>query len=267
MATADDTLSPLGRGEDSSDRIERPEPLATSASRRPLAGLLLVQGVLFAALAGAILWLTSDLSGRMSAIADALRVHSHTLEGVGDRVDAVQADLRDLAQRHEKLEAFLHTDTRVDVLFLKILIARPDVDRRLAREIARHVHHYAQLYGTDPDLVLAIMAVESNFDPKARSRVGAVGLMQVMPQWKKVLGIEGSLEDPETNIKYGLQILGFYQQMYKDRQMALTAYNRGPGPVDAALMKGRDPHNGYAARVLEKYEMLSALNVASTRDE
>ena len=110
-------------------------------------------------------------------------------------------------------------------------------------------------------MVLAIMAIESRFDPNSVSNKGALGLMQVMPQWSKVLGIQDDLKDPKTNIKYGMQILGFYQQMYKDLEMALTAYNRGPGPVDMALMRGKDYRNNYAAKVLKKYKMLKSMEL------
>jgi soluble lytic murein transglycosylase-like protein len=91
--------------------------------------------------------------------------------------------------------------------------------------------------------------------------MGAVGLMQVMPQWAKILGITEPLTDPETSIRFGLQILGFYKAMYKDLETALTAYNRGPGAVDFALMKGQNPHNRYAPRVLKTYEELKTLQV------
>ena len=87
--------------------------------------------------------------------------------------------------------------------------------------------------------------------------------MQVMPQWEKVLGIQGSLKDPEVSIKYGMQVLGFYMEMYKDIEMALTAYNRGPGPVDMALMRGKNPKNGYAPQVLKVYERLKSLSIPS----
>jgi hypothetical protein len=47
--------------------------------------------------------------------------------------------------------------------------------------------------------------------------------------------------------------------------MALTAYNRGPGPVDAALIKGRSPMNGYAPKVMATYERLKRLNVMAMK--
>lgn len=68
-------------------------------------------------------------------------------------------------------------------------------------------------------------------------------------------------DDIGTNIRYGLQVLGVYQEMHQDLETALTAYNRGPGPVDNAMVKGKDYRNGYAAKVLGVYERLKQLNV------
>ncbi len=153
------------------------------------------------------------------------------------------------------------TTTAEDTIFLKMVILKPDLDLSLAKEIAQHINHYAGVHGQDPDLVLALMATESSFDPNAVSNMGATGLMQVMPHWKKVLGITEDLKDPETSIKYGLQILGFYKEMYKETELALTAYNRGPGPVDMALMRERDHRNGYSDKVLKVYEKLKAIKV------
>ena len=175
-------------------------------------------------------------------------------EALDEQARAIRADGMDLRQ-------FIASNSAEQIIFLKMLILKPDLDPTLGRTIARHVHYYAALYKRDPDLVLSIIAEESRFNPNAVSTVGAVGLMQVMPQWEKVLGIQGSLKDPEISIKYGLQVLGFYMEMYKDIEMALTAYNRGPGPVDMALMRGKDPKNKYAPEVLKVYEKLKKLGL------
>jgi soluble lytic murein transglycosylase-like protein len=166
-----------------------------------------------------------------------------------------------LKREIQQLRQYLASKSNEDIIFLKVMVTKPDVDPNLAKEIALNVSRYCALYGQDPDLVLSIIAVESHFNPRAVSNKGAIGLMQVMPQWKRVLGITDDLNDPETSIKYGLQILGFYLEMYKDRQMALTAYNRGPGPVDMALMKGKDPLNGYVPRVMKTFKHLKSMNV------
>ena len=183
-----------------------------------------------------------------------------TLDRLEKQTALVVAGHEALKKEMADLRGFVASRSTEDVLFLKIMIAKPHIDHHLAREIARYVHIYATRYEQDADLVLAMIHVESRFDPNIVSHMGATGLMQVMPQWKRVLGIEKELTDIETSIKYGLQILGFYEEMYKDLDMALTAYNRGPGPVDRALMKGHDPKNKYAPRVLKKYKYFQALN-------
>jgi len=83
----------------------------------------------------------------------------------------------------------------------------------------------------DPDLVLAVMHVESFFDPYAISRVGAQGLMQVMPFWRKELGRDqDNLTHIETNISYGTTILAYYiERADGDLVDALARYNGSRG--------------------------------------
>jgi soluble lytic murein transglycosylase-like protein len=182
------------------------------------------------------------------------------------RTDALAARLTDLSKANDGLKqevidlrTALATATGEDVLFLKTIILKPNLEPDLARTVARLVHKYSARYNKDPNLVLAIISVESDFNPQAVSKAGALGLMQVMPHWKKILAIEDDLTDPETSIRYGLQVLGFYEQMYKDPETVLTAYNRGPGPVDLALVKGANPDNGYSGKVLAAYEKIRRL--------
>lgn len=201
------------------------------------------------------------VSVRLENLNQLAHAQSDTVERLVRQSVLLAADGETLRGQVADLRAFVASRSAEDVIFLKTVIIKPKIDRPRAREISRLVHKYASLHGQDPDLVLAMIAVESDFNPEAVSHMGATGLMQVMPQWKKVLGIQESLTDPETSIKYGLQILGFYKSMYKDIETALTAYNRGPGPVDSALMRGRDPTNKYVPRVMKTYEILKALTV------
>ena len=182
-----------------------------------------------------------------------------------ERVDALGDQTRLLNAEVVNLRQAVASNSSEDVLFLKAMVLKKDISPEFARSVGAIIHKDAQLYGRDPNLVLAIIAEESGFDPKVVSSVGAVGLMQVMPHWKRVLGITGDLKDPDVNIRAGLQILGFYLEMYGDVQMALTAYNRGPGPVDNALVKGSNPNNGYAPRVLATYERLKRLDLTAAR--
>jgi soluble lytic murein transglycosylase-like protein len=196
---------------------------------------------------------------RLSALTEQVRATRQETQALRAELGTLTAETRALKAESVELKQFVTRDIGEQEILLKILVLKPDVDLEVARNIARHVRHYAVLYGRDADLVLSIMTVESRFDPNAVSSVGAIGLMQVMPQWQKVLGITGSLKDPETSIRYGMQILGFYMEMYKDVELALTAYNRGPGPVDMGLMKGKDPRNEYPGQVLRVYERLKKM--------
>lgn len=188
------------------------------------------------------------------------RAELERIEELANETARVATQHEDLKNEVMQLRSYVASQSREDVIFLKIMIAKPRIDPDLARTIAKHVRHYSSVYGQDPDLVLAIIDIESDFNPTVVSHMGAVGLMQVMPQWKRVLGIQEDLDDIETSIRYGLQILGFYREMYKELDVALTAYNRGPGAVDAALMRGADPKNNYAPVVLDRYAYFRALN-------
>ena len=117
-----------------------------------------------------------------------------------------------------------------------------DMSKRLARrapkipederfELLIMTHKYAKSYGLDPQLVLALIEVESNFDRFAISRVGARGLMQIMPFWKNEIGHpDDNLMDIETNIKYGCAILSLYiKREKKNITNALARYNGSYG--------------------------------------
>lgn len=102
----------------------------------------------------------------------------------------------------------------------------------------------AKNYQLEPALVYAVVKAESNFDPDAKSRAGAMGLMQLTPatfEWLqtkrsgKSTMDETSLLDPATNIEYGCYLLSLLSSIYSDRTTALCAYNAGMGSVDRWL--------------------------------
>lgn len=98
-------------------------------------------------------------------------------------------------------------------------------------ELLKAVHREATRAQLKPDLVLALIEVESGFDNYAISRVGAQGLMQVMPFWKDEIGRpEDNLTDIDTNLSYGCRILQFYLKKEKGNWMnALARYNGSYG--------------------------------------
>ncbi|WP_372863319.1 lytic transglycosylase domain-containing protein [Spongiibacter sp.] len=98
-------------------------------------------------------------------------------------------------------------------------------------ELLRAVHREAQAAELAPELVLALIQVESYFDRFAISSVGAQGLMQVMPFWKNEIGRPSdNLTDMNTNLRYGCQILQFYLKREKgNMRRALARYNGSLG--------------------------------------
>lgn len=104
-----------------------------------------------------------------------------------------------------------------------------DPEQRLA--LLKAVHREAKKADLKPDLVLALIEVESHFDSYAISRVGAQGLMQVMPFWKKEIGRpQDNLTDIDTNLSYGCRILQFYLKKEQGNWMnALARYNGSYG--------------------------------------
>lgn len=81
-----------------------------------------------------------------------------------------------------------------------------------------------------PDMVMALIEVESRFDPWAVSTAGAVGLMQVMPFWPRELGVQNQLVRVAPNIRMGCEILRFYLRREKgDWTRALARYNGSLG--------------------------------------
>jgi soluble lytic murein transglycosylase-like protein len=148
----------------------------------------------------------------VAAIADA--------DSFGDRFDA-EVWLTDMSQRLRRQV--------------------PEAAERV--EILRAVHRHATLAGIPPELVLAVIDVESDFDRFAISSASALGLMQVMPFWVPELGYrdKNQLFEIETNVLLGCRILQYYLEMERgDIVRGLARYNGSVG------------QRWYADRVIER---------------
>ncbi len=118
-----------------------------------------------------------------------------------------------------------------------------------------HISQYADFYKVDSRLVKAIITVESCFDTQAVSRVGAQGLMQLMPATAKHMGVHNSF-DAKDNIRGGVRYFSkMLARFNDDTKLALAAYNAGPGAVEK--YSGIPPYKEtqhYVERVLMYYE-------------
>jgi hypothetical protein len=134
---------------------------------------------------------------------------------------------------------------------------RPDVRPIRPQEGARYrdlIDRAAREEGVHPDLAYAVAAVESSFDPQARSVKGAEGLMQLMPETAARFGVNDPF-DPADNVRGGVRFLRHLLDMFDgDVRLALAAYNAGENVV---LALGRVPPyeetRTYVARVIRMF--------------
>lgn len=128
---------------------------------------------------------------------------------------------------------------------------------RVAADLAGSIYDIAMEEGIEPDLGFRLVKLESEFNERATSPVGAVGLTQVMPATARYFvktATRESLYNRETNLRVGFRYLRSLIREYKGNlKIALLVYNRGPAAVDAALGMGLDPANGYDRIVMKGY--------------
>lgn len=120
-------------------------------------------------------------------------------------------------------------------------------------------------HGIDPFLIKAIIAAESNFDPRAYRNEPQIndasrGLMQVLlgtARWMGYAGPAEGLFDPETNVEFGTRFLKWLRNHFSgDTGKMISGYNTGPGNV--RLVGGRFTNQAYVDRVLRYYTQFSA---------
>ena len=151
---------------------------------------------------------------------------------------AAQQDYPDPVLRELLREAANDADSFADRFDAQVWLS--DMSQRLARqvkdheerlEILRGVHFEAKRAELPPELVLAVIDIESNFDRFAISHAGARGLMQIMPFWLDEIGRpDDNLFTIPTNLRFGCTILKYYLDMEKgDLNRALGRYNGSLG--------------------------------------
>lgn len=127
----------------------------------------------------------------------------------------------------------------------------------IGADLAGIIVDVASAEGIDPELAFRLVKLESDFNVRATSPVGAIGLTQVMPATAKyyVKGItREKLYDPHTNLRIGFRYLrGLVKEYDGDVKLALLVYNRGPVAVAKSRAQGDNPSNGYDRIVTRGY--------------
>ena len=139
---------------------------------------------------------------------------------------------------------------------MKILIFQ---DHRACHDL---VYKYSQIFHYDPYFILSVLKIESGYNPKAVSQVGAMGLMRLMP----LVGLElaemrghdikstKELFNIDLNIELGVYYLKYLHKKYNNVKIALLAYNMGPGNMNYFLRHKKWPENDYDIMVLSYYK-------------
>lgn len=135
-------------------------------------------------------------------------------------------------------------------------------------KLASFIGQESRRYGFDPELIAAVISTESSFYNWSTSPKGALGLMQLIPETGRELaeinniawhGDNRILFDPFLNIKLGIHYLYSLYLKFGDVELALTAYNYGPGNVIRWLRAGEKIPTKYAKKVFASYEELIGL--------
>lgn len=136
---------------------------------------------------------------------------------------------------------------------------RPGGKRLYPDLYSRAIHEAAQEHRIDPNLIKAVIHAESGFNPRAVSRKGAKGLMQLMPGTARMLGVRNAFV-PEWNIQGGARYLAQLLKRYGNEAHALAAYNAGDVPV--LRYNGIPPYSEtqeYVRRVLHLKKQYTAV--------
>jgi soluble lytic murein transglycosylase len=152
---------------------------------------------------------------------------------------------------------------------------RPDISESETWKLSEVIHDESSKRHLDPLLVLALIQVESRFQPTAVSPMGARGMMQIMPNTGKFLaetlaGEYGfhpaafkpeSLDDPVLNLRLGIYYLHDLKKQFQHLSHALTAYNFGPGDTQNRLENNLDLSDEYATLVLNAYQRFKKITL------
>ncbi len=204
---------------------------------------------------GALLLVTTGVIGALAG----------WTKGAGAADDVVLPDARFVAREMGSLEQQLQ-GTRGELELVKLQLERTSAIMAnstrygIPVDLSEAIYDIALSEGIDPALGFQLVKIESSFKSTARSSMNAFGYTQLQLPTARFYDAdvtENDLYQRDTNLRIGFRFLrDLLEQFDHDMELALVAYNRGPGKVAGILAEGGDPTNGYAEAVMAGYEPL-----------
>jgi soluble lytic murein transglycosylase-like protein len=160
-----------------------------------------------------------------------------------DELESAKGELSVARARYERAEKIMQYSTQYGI----------------TAGLAGHVFDASMREGIDPELAFRLVRLESEFNAHAISKVGALGLTQLMPSTANMLEkkpvTREQLFNPQTNLRVGFRYLRSLLDQYKGNvNLALLAYNRGEDAVWRDVRNGVNPGNGYDRWVMRDYK-------------
>ena len=178
----------------------------------------------------------------------------HGLNEVSALVQAQKGKIDSLRDQNQRLQT---------VMLLRDFLEneRIRLPQDTVTDIAGSIHEASVRYNLPPEMILAVIRIESAFDINALSNKGAVGLMQLLPSTAQEIAHdlrmewsgEQLLRNPQANIEMGAYYLTKMIAQFNDLSVALAAYNSGPGRIAELNQMKADLPMDYAEKVLSHY--------------
>ena len=202
------------------------------------------------------------VAGSVAVTATVIAARRTTLANAEPAVTGARAGLFSLGDSR-KLRAELET-TKGELTLVRAQYERADRVMRYSNQygitagLAGKVFDASIREGVDPELGFRLVRLESEFNPHAISKVGALGLTQLMPSTARLFDktmTREKLFQPDANLRVGFRYLRTLLDRYKGNvNLALLAYNRGEDAVWRDVRAGVNPGNGYDRSVLRGYK-------------
>jgi soluble lytic murein transglycosylase-like protein len=165
---------------------------------------------------------------------------------LGEQLEAARGETAVIKLQLERASAVMENSTRYQI----------------PADLSAAIYDISLSEGIDPSLGYQLVKIESTFNRKAKSPMGAFGYTQLQLATAKFYqpGItQKDLYERDTNLRLGFRFLNDLLARFDyDVHLALLAYNRGPARVDQILAKGGNPANGYSDAVLKGYRPISS---------